>query len=1256
MLLIIVFTFHKIYAGNLSKNPHTQPVVKQFINHKDWNFVENKGQIKSPESDPTYSGGGLAGVKYYGRQGGVNIYCKPGMISFVFTKQEGKDDDAISEATGMPAPYPLKGGRSLSAIGRTKSTALVPTYSGGDLGAGLGKIITNRADLVLLNSNPSAEIIASDQQEYYENFYTTGNADSGITNVHTYKTITYKSIYPGIDLILRSREEGMKYEFVVYPGGKVSDIQLQWNGLENIKNLKNSGIEYSLALGTLSESAPYTFVRAAPCVRPECEEGPGCEKGYGIGADTRVRPYGSASEEIASSFILKNNRVGFKVDRYDKSKILVIDPTLIWGTYFGGSGSDYGRAIATDHSGNEYIMGYSYGTSGITTTAGAYQTFMVGDSDADDFNIFIAKFNDAGRLLWSTYYGGIFNVGTCISIDDRNSVYIGGWTRSPSGIATSGGFQSNLKITPFGIDFNAFLAKFDSLGRIEWATYYGANSFAFGVATDHSGNVYLGGVTSDTADIATKGAFKTNIKYKDTAAFIVKFNRNGARQWATYFGDSVLYGGFYDNSFDNIGLYGYGNLTADNKGNIYLAGVTAASSGIATNGAYQTSFSGGTHKTLYGGGDAFLAKLDSAGKLQWATYFGGNGNETCDDVATDSYGNVYITGNTQSFYGIATRGAYQNSTQGDDAYLAKFNGSGSLLWATYYGGDFLTEASGVATDGANNVYITGLTSCPKGIATSNAYQLHIKGSESSFLAEFNNAGAIQWATYYGGTGTDKGTDVATDAVGNIYITGITSSGTDIATNGAYQTSYGGGGNDAFLAKFYNKLVVNDAGIDSVISPSGNYCQDTLPVTVQLKNYSRNELDSVKIGFSINKKNQPPYFWAGQLDSDSIINISIGNIVFPVGADTLKTWAYSPNGGIDSLPGNDTTIVIINSYPLPNASAGPDTTLCYNETYIMKGSGGITYSWTPSNYLSSASDPHAIAALPNTELYTLLVTNAHGCKDSSQVLLKVRPKLGVKIIADSIYCYGTTITMHTNASGGDNLHYSFLWPLDGNQKGDSLSETAMSSGWHKIALSDNCSPTQATDSVYITVVPLAKSLFTWVPDTPLTKLPVTFQNLSSNALSYLWEFGNKDTSTKESPTYVYKDSGEYKIKLISFGFDHCPNDTASRIINIINKLIVIYVPNTFTPNNDGINNYFIISGTGIKSYSYNIYNRWGEHIFSANSGVSPLGGNQGAGGGTAAWDGTFKGMPAPESIYIYQLEVIDIEGLHHFLSGNITLMR
>jgi gliding motility-associated-like protein len=396
--------------------------------------------------------------------------------------------------------------------------------------------------------------------------------------------------------------------------------------------------------------------------------------------------------------------------------------------------------------------------------------------------------------------------------------------------------------------------------------------------------------------------------------------------------------------------------------------------------------------------------------------------------------------------------------------------------------------------------------------------------------------------------------------------------------------------------------------------------------------------------SVNGKLQPPYYWSGKLDFDSTVSVFLGNYVFHPGTDTMKSWTYHPNGAIDLDPSNDTTISIFNItiHPLPQANAGPDTTLCYNEIYTMQGSGGITYTWHPATYLSSPTDPKAIARLPNTERYVLIVSNQFGCSDSAVVLLKVRPKLLVNAAVNAAtVCYGQNIVLSAKGRGGDNLHYQYQW--NDGLTGDSVTEKVFNSGWHKIILKDNCTPTPGTDSVFVTVIPASKAGFTW---RPLQKIAagqnISFLNQSSNASSYLWTFGTADRSRAVSPAYSYPDSGEYQVRLIAYSSHNCPDDTAYGIIKIGEK-ITIYIPNAFSPNGDGINDTFNLNGIGIASYSYNIYNRWGEHIFEN-------------GPGHTGWDGKFKGETVMNGVYIYVIDVIDIYSYHHYLRGTVTVLK
>jgi hypothetical protein len=593
-----------------------------------------------------------------------------------------------------------------------------------------------RMDVELLGANKHAKIITEQKQDYYEHCrFTTGNGSVRDAAAHTYSKITYKDVYPHIDWVLYVSNGQLKHEFVIRPGGQVANIQLKYAGATDLKINTGGDLMANTPQGAITEHAPRTYQKQ----------------------DGRI---------INSSFKLNDDVLSYETGSYNGE--LIIDPALAWATYYGGSDPDEGIGITTDKYGNVYMTGRTYSTSGIATS-GAHQTIFGGYADA-----FLVKFNSAGVRQWATYYGGDnYDVGYGVAADAYGNVYMAGEAWSTSGIATPGAFQ-----TTNGGNGNAFLVKFNSAGVRQWGTYFGATGASgAGVATDDWGNVYMTG-NATTAGIATPGAHQTTFGgFWD--AFLVKFTSTGMQKWATYYGGSAP---------------DYGKSVAtDRWGNVYIAGVTASTAGIASHSAYMLHHGGGTY-------DMFLVKFNSAGVRKWGTYYGGSGDDQGHAVATDDCGNVYIAG-ISTTAGLATCGAYETTYKGTgyNGLLVKFSTDGWRQWATYYGGNG-AWCSSVATDGSGNVYLTGATYDTVGVATPGAHQTAWAGGFDAFLVKFTSWGSRQWGTYYGGINDEMGQGVATDLAGNAYITGIANSLTGIATPGAHQVTKGGI-SDAFVAKF-----------------------------------------------------------------------------------------------------------------------------------------------------------------------------------------------------------------------------------------------------------------------------------------------------------------------------------------------------------------------------------------------------------------------------------------------------------------------
>jgi Secretion system C-terminal sorting domain/Beta-propeller repeat len=816
---------------------------------------------------------------------GLNIFIGDGAIHYQFSKP-----DEVANTIGTDAADELPG------LARIKH--LQATYT------------MYRMDVELIGANKNARVVKEDKLDHYENYFT--SSTGRYTVADAFSKVIYKDIYPNIDWVLYTSHGQLKHEFVVRAGGKVSDIKLKYGGAVDLRLNTDGALTATTPQGVITEQAPNT---------------------YQVGGTT-----------IASSFNLNGDIISYSVGAHTGS--IVIDPVLIWGTYYGGTGSEDAYSTATDNAGNIYICGYTSSTLAIATS-GAYQVTYGGSTDA-----YLAKFNKTGTLLWATYYGGSSDdYGRSVATDATGNVYMAGSTSSTTAIATPGAYQT----TYLGGD-DAFIVKFNSSGVIQWGTYYGGTNsdYAFDIALDGSGNAYITGQTMSASGIATPGTFRPTAS-GNYDGFVAKFNSSGALQWGSYYGG---------NSAD----YGYG-VAVDGSGNVFINGYTASGSTMTTPGAYQTVLNG-----IY---DAYLAKFDASGAIQWATYFGGNAYDYGYGVTVDGSGNPYITGYTNSTSGVATAGAYQSANAGGlDAYVAKFDHAGAIQWATYYGGSADDEGHHIGTDVSGNIYFTGMTQSLSGIATPGAYQTVLGGGIDVFLAKLNNTGTPQWATYYGGASSELPHSLAIGDSDNVYISGYTYSTSAIATPGAYQTTLSGGA-DAFLARFN----FCNAPTVGMISGSSSVCvggSTTLSITTT---------DGI---------------WSSS--SSSLATVGSTGIVtgFSAGIDTIS-YSVMNLCGIASA----TKTITVDPLPVAGTIVGLDSVCIGNYITLVVGLPGGIWTTTNGNATVIGGDVTGVTAGVDTVVYS--VTNACGTDHADKIVNIVNCVLEASIIRDN----AGSITLYPN---------------------------------------------------------------------------------------------------------------------------------------------------------------------------------------------------------------------------------------------------
>jgi hypothetical protein len=245
--------------------------------------------------------------------------------------------------------------------------------------------------------------------------------------------------------------------------------------------------------------------------------------------------------------------------------------------------------------------------------------------------------------------------------------------------------------------------------------------------------------------------------------------------------DPVLAYSTYLGGSGNDGGY---SIAVDSSGNAYVTGYTYSSNFPTTAATFQTSLAGTVN--------AFVSKLNpTASALVYSTYLGGNDEDACTGIAVDPSGHAYVIGQTFSSNFPTTAGAFQTSLAGSaNAFVTKLNPTGSaLVYSTYLGGSTAEEGDGIAVDSSGDAYVTGDTSSSNFPTTLGAFQTSLAGSANAFVSRLNPSGsALVYSTYLGGSAHEHGWGIAVDPLGNVYVTGGTTSSNFPTTSGAFQSS------------------------------------------------------------------------------------------------------------------------------------------------------------------------------------------------------------------------------------------------------------------------------------------------------------------------------------------------------------------------------------------------------------------------------------------------------------------------------------
>ncbi|WP_028887558.1 SBBP repeat-containing protein [Tenacibaculum ovolyticum] len=401
------------------------------------------------------------------------------------------------------------------------------------------------------------------------------------------------------------------------------------------------------------------------------------------------------------------------------------------------------------------------------------------------------------KVTFSSYYGNIgVDDADVVTVDSLGNTYLGCHSNSQN--------LPGIDKYPYTLNngMDAFVIKLDNEGNdIGYITQMGGSKWEAvqGVISDSDSNIYVIGTTFSSDFPADENSFQRTFGGRKDA-FVVKINAEGKIVWSTFLGGSNEEDGRY--------------INIDQYGNVYVVGWTASKDFPTTNEALQPKSAGGI--------DAFIAILNSDGKILTSTYLGGSGDDIGFSIKLDSTGQIYIGGTTSSI-DFPVKNAIQSKNKGDnDAFLAVINKNRSAInFATYWGGEGNDQLKGIDFDSLGNIYTMGFTHSLNFPITQNALQKKLNGGMDIFISKFNIQDSnIVYSTYLGGNKRDRPRNFATDLCGNAYIVGKTSSdnfpttshtqskrnGEDNAfitlldkdgLNLLYSTLYGGNGSDTF---------------------------------------------------------------------------------------------------------------------------------------------------------------------------------------------------------------------------------------------------------------------------------------------------------------------------------------------------------------------------------------------------------------------------------------------------------------------------
>lgn len=914
---------------------------------------------------------------------------------------------------------------------------------------------THAYQVEFLNALSPSFSAKGDFPEYY-NFITNRDQKKHQSKLKAKQTVTYNNLYKGVDLSVYSAGNFIKYDFILAPNADASNIELRYNGVDKLKIDYAGNLVTTTSLGKVIEQKPYAY-----------------------------QIINGAKQEVKCKYVLENQTVSFSLGKYNKDYELVIDPVLIFGSYSGSTGNNFGMTATYGNDGSLFAGGIAFG-AGYPTTLGAFDETFNGTPSSGIVDVVISRYDSTGsNLIYSTYFGGI-STETVHSLiaTPSNDLFFYGVTSS-----------LDLPVTPTAHDtsFNG--------GQ---AVYYTSNGTNFTNGTD----IYVAKLSADGSTLLG-------------STYIGGSQNDGINATVSAVFDSLMNN--YSDQFR-------GEVMLDENGDCYLSSSTKSVDFPVINGF---------DNSLGGNQDAVVLKLnDDLSQVYWSTYLGGDEMDAGYSLKLDTAGNVYTCGGTFSSNFPTSAGALNESYSGGkaDGFLTKISADGTQIEAsTLLGTSEYDQCYFIEIDRFGSIYTVGQTRGNFPILNSN----YSDANSSNFIVKTNNDFTSMYYSTLFGNGdinakfcpsaflVDNCENVYVSGWGGDIVTGTSLTGMPTTSNAVFPNTPNG-------FDFY--LIVLERDVESLLY--GTYFGGPT---------SREHVDG---GTSRFDKNGIVY--------QSVCAGCQNNDDFPTtpGAWSNENESTGCNNGTFKF---DFEIV-------PKAKFTPD----YYEgcapltvTFNNASNGGDEFLWDFGNGDTTSTEFNPIRTFTDAGTYTVsLIIKDSICNtlDTAIQTITVNPEVALNITQNQITTCDSAFLSAT-ASNADTIIWStnnqFSDTLNTNFEDSIYVSGTGSQDYYAMTTNGVCS-----DTVMITVnyqfPPIADmSLNNQQGCAPFT---VDFSINSTNYDSFLWDFGNNDTTSQSTnPIKTYNTAGTYPVTLIVYDAVCDIYDTTNTIITVAEP-VSVSIPN------------------------------------------------------------------------------------------------